>query len=184
MRHFIVIYLSVISFFLSTWENYVTHDNSCEVMLFMFSKTDEQRLDPNILHLLGDESEDNLNSGDSIPDELSAICTTILRSGLSEETRVNLLKKYPAAINCPSMAAPKLNVEVKAAISEASLKRDERFVGVQDLLGASLSALGRSISLVLAEFENHDMQEPLLTSLGDSARLIAAVQCSNHTRVV
>lgn len=92
---------------------------------------------------------------------------------MKTEVRNGLISKYPAAVNCDLMAPPKINPEVKAAIHEGTLKRDDRFVAVQAMLGASLSALGQSITTLLTDTPS-EYKTKLLSTLGDAARLIAA----------
>lgn len=124
---------------------------------------------------MGDEEVEASGSAPPIHASLVPIWSAILGNGLKDESRDNLITRYAIPVNCPRMAPPKLNKEVKAAVNEAAVNRDVRFGTVQAMLGASLSALGQSLTSILTDTFNEDTKHSLLSSVGDAARLIAAV---------
>ncbi|KAL0831012.1 hypothetical protein ABMA28_001898 [Loxostege sticticalis] len=62
-------------------------------------------LDPDILQLLGEDPTNQRNYGDSLHKDIASRWTHIL-----------LMKYYLPPENCPCMKAPKLNLEIKAAL--------------------------------------------------------------------
>ncbi|KAL0880317.1 hypothetical protein ABMA27_002769 [Loxostege sticticalis] len=93
-------------------------------------------LDPDILQLLGEDPTNQRNYGDSLHKDIASRWTHILVNGLSKETQMELMKCYLPPENCPSMKAPKLNLEIKAALK-------------QNQLASSLSAKGRALNWAL-----------------------------------
>ena len=79
--------------------------------------------------------------------------------------------------NCQAMQPPQLNPEVRAAANDVALKRDTRLSKIQSQMGASISALGKALTLLLREDEgemgkvNNNLL--LVELISDSVRLIA-----------
>lgn len=120
------------------------------------SVTEVIPLNENILKLLGNEGSATEKIAPSIHHDLAVRWELILKNGLDEGLRSDLINKYPPVKNCWLMAAPKLNLEVKAAISEMSYRRDERLAKVQAQVGASLSAIGRALSRLVEKKEGSE----------------------------
>lgn len=132
-------------------------------------------LDHETLVILGDEGTNTLNTSNNIHAGLVPIWSAILKDGLKEDTRDLLVSRYPPAANCTLMAPPKVNIEVRAAVSDATSQRDIRFSTIQAMLGASLSALGQAITENISNPVISPTKTRLLTLMGDAARLIAGV---------
>ncbi|KAJ8932195.1 hypothetical protein NQ314_014847 [Rhamnusium bicolor] len=143
-------------------------------MMAMGEKQQELTLDPDTLRLLGDEGGTVANTSPPIHVGLVPIWSGILKAGLKDEIRDSLITRYPIAENCPTMAPPRMNLEVKAVVNEVTVKRDARFSTIQAMLGASLSALGQSLT-ILGNALQEEGKARLLASIGDAARLIAGV---------
>ncbi|XP_053999879.1 transposable element Tcb2 transposase [Hylaeus anthracinus] len=62
----------------------------------------------------------------------------VIKEGLSEEIRVEVLKKYPSPNNCTSIDPPKLNPEFKFVVQELVSKRDDRIRKKQEKITVSL----------------------------------------------
>ncbi|KAJ8935183.1 hypothetical protein NQ314_012939 [Rhamnusium bicolor] len=99
-------------------------------------------LNEEILRILGRDTASQELTGEIIHRDLAFRWSNILRSGLDDSVRTELVRKYPPIKNCVLMAALKLNLEVKAAVNEYTLKRDERLANIQAQVGAGLAALG------------------------------------------
>ncbi|CAH0549561.1 unnamed protein product [Brassicogethes aeneus] len=123
--------------------------------------------------VIGTETGITDTIGDEIHDLLARTWDSILKKGIDNESKSELILKYPRPKNCVLMAAPKLNFEVKAAVNQSTLKRDERLGATQTQVGASLAALGKALSVLLNMDEDTNL--PLIEAISDAARLLADV---------
>lgn len=98
----------------------------------------------------------------------------ILTNGLEKEKRVELLKLYLPPENCGNLKAPKLNLEIKAALSEINAKKDQFNQNKQEQLGSCLAALGKVLNILLSS-EQYNPQD-LIKPIGDAGRLL----CDYH----
>lgn len=83
----------------------------------------------------------------------------------------SLSQKHPLLANCFALNPPALNPEVKASISSAHLSRDTSYVTLQSQIGKTLTPLGRTTNLLLAEGEAD--RKGLLADITDASRLLA-----------
>ncbi|CAH1971259.1 unnamed protein product [Acanthoscelides obtectus] len=127
-------------------------------------------LDASILALLGDEKPSADVLGPSIHVDLTSRWSFILSNGLSEASVNTLLKKYPPPENCPLLKCPRINPEVASAINEQVARRDSNLNGLQNQIGAALSALGQLASAVVSEEGGGDLAYVELAS--DASRLL------------
>jgi hypothetical protein len=89
---------------------------------------------------------------------------------LTPEDRLQLITKYPVFSNCTLVKAPKLNVEVKKSLLEASLARDLRIASVQTEIGAGMSALGDVLQLLISDDNSQDNTNLLREKESDAVR--------------
>lgn len=82
------------------------------------------------------------------------------------------MKTYLPPENCPNIKAPKLNPEVKAALTEINNKKDFYSEGKQNQLGSGIAALGKAIDLALSSGVNQD----IIKCMSDAGRLL----CDYH----
>ncbi|KAB0799886.1 hypothetical protein PPYR_07766 [Photinus pyralis] len=136
---------------------------------------DEPPLLPEILSLLGETSTES-KLGDPVHSDVAVRWEKILRQGLETEVKNKLLSKYAPISNCSAASPPKLNPEVKGAVTEAALRRDERLVEKQKQLSACLSAMGKLLMIFLGKSEQTEESRKVLEVAGDTARLIADLQ--------
>ncbi|KAJ8949498.1 hypothetical protein NQ314_008189 [Rhamnusium bicolor] len=74
------------------------------------------------------------------------------------------------------MAAPKLNLEIKDAVNDYTLKKDERLANIQAQVGADMVALGKILTILFESKEVENASKLRLTELiSDSAKLLADV---------
>ena len=92
-----------------------------------------------------------------------------LSSGLTDQVREELLKKYPRKRDC-LLEPPQLNPEVKISMNDVSRKRDDHFQDIQRLASSALSAIGPAISNLLGEDELNPLHQ--LELLSDAGKLI------------
>lgn len=111
--------------------------------------------------------------GEDIHDDVALVWTDILKKGMEEEEINELRRKYPPMANCRLVEAPKLNIEVKKAITPQHQERDERLARVQNQVGAAMGAVGKALTSCLKEEgEGHSQ---LIELLGDAGKLLASV---------
>ncbi|EFA13647.2 hypothetical protein TcasGA2_TC015885 [Tribolium castaneum] len=114
-----------------------------------------KKLPPEIRKMLGSQSPPSEMMGKPIHEEVAQVWEQTLQKGLNTEEIKDLLQKYPPIANCMLVQAPKLNVEVKRAITQQHSERDERLAHVQAQLGSATGAL--------------------IELLGDAGKLLASV---------
>ncbi|XP_031343693.1 uncharacterized protein LOC116171146 [Photinus pyralis] len=127
----------------------------------------QESLSENILALLG-ETSSATNIGTAIHPEVAVRWNRILKDGLSDDVRKGLLQKYPPLANVTNV--PKLNLEVRGALSEAAVQRDERLILKQQQISSCIAALGPLVSHFL---EGIDTNNSLLETASDAGRLLA-----------
>lgn len=106
-----------------------------------------------ILQMMGEDP--NVIPGNSVRlhTEIKNRWKAWMIEGLPEETRKTVLKKYPRKVELYA-EPPKINLEIAAAITEISKKRDQHFVETQECVGSAIVALGGAVSMLL-----HDSEE-------------------------
>jgi hypothetical protein len=130
-------------------------------------------LNSNILEILGVDPTVVVEYGPAINTELANRLTFFATSGLKKEERLDLVKKYPVPENCQTIAAPELNAEIKAALSESLLKRDKALESRQKSVATVIACLSRAITTQMLSTEpDHE----LLQQLVDSTRLLCDTQ--------
>lgn len=130
-------------------------------------------LNSEVLKLLGDVRQKEDGNSGSIHKDLALRWQSILQSGLESENRYSIMAKYPVIGNCPLSAAPKLNLEVKASVSEAVTNRDSRLANLQSQIGAALSALGKALTILLDEEDEKKNNLQVIELMSDAGRLMA-----------
>lgn len=71
-----------------------------------------------------------------------------LSEGLPKESKDQVLEKYPRKGNI-NVETPELSEEVLATLNESGVKRDKLFTAEQNLVGSAMSAVGKSITMIL-----------------------------------
>lgn len=127
-------------------------------------------LDRNILSIIGDDIPQTKLMGPPLQKDIAMRWTTILKNGLKEGEKENLVTKYPPVENCPLIEAPKLNLEVVSALSDTVVKRDSRLEGLQTQVGAALSALSQALTDLLREVDDRPLA--LIEKISDASRLL------------
>ncbi|XP_064212474.1 uncharacterized protein LOC135265979 [Tribolium castaneum] len=132
-----------------------------------------KKLPPEIRKMLGSQSPPSEMMGKPIHEEVAQVWEQTLQKGLNTEEIKDLLQKYPPIANCKLVQAPKLNAEVKRAITQQHSERDERLAHVQAQLGAAMGAVGTALTFCLQEEGGTTSQ--LIELLGDAGKLLASV---------
>lgn len=133
----------------------------------------EEDLPPEVLDLLGVDKARQPQLTEAIHVSVARRWEKLLKSGMESDSIAELVKKYPPMTNCRLVAAPQLNKQVCAVLSEQHKNRDIRLAELQNQLGASMSAIGRALSCLLNEGEDRNL--PLIELLSDAGKLLANV---------
>lgn len=130
----------------------------------------QENLREDILEILGKPPTQGPREGPKLHDAITSRWTNILKNGLEEDTRQEVLKNHLLPENLVALKVPKLNPEVMKAISPLVLRRDEKLASKQERLNTSISAIGQVLSLILAEQGGGNNQYVKL--LSDAGRLL------------
>lgn len=128
-----------------------------------------------LLNILGEDDTTKKSVGEDIQRDIASRWEKILKTGIAKETREALIQKYPPPANCLAMDGLKLNPEIVAAVSEATLKRDERLRDKQVQLGASIASIGKALSLVIKHATEGGGDTQLVELLGDAGRMLCDI---------
>ncbi|XP_047030584.1 uncharacterized protein LOC124637887 [Helicoverpa zea] len=130
-------------------------------------------LDPEILQILGEDPSNLKEYGEHLHKDLASRWSHIVTNGLNKEIKQELLKKYLTPENCKNLKAPKLNLEVKAALNDFNIKKDSYNQMKQNQLSSALTAIGSALNMILSSKDSSNQQlQQLIQPLSDAARLI------------
>lgn len=122
---------------------------------------------------MGDDGEEEKSYSAPIQPELASRWKKILQSGLSDEAKKELIKKYLPPENCIELNPPKINLEVEKAVPENTIRRDKRLSQLQSQVGAATSAVAWLITDILQKGEGVNMA--YIECLNDIGRLLSDV---------
>lgn len=100
---------------------------------------------------MAEDGNKEKESSEPIQPELTSSWGKILISGLTEESKKELTKKYLPPDNCKEFYPPKINPEVNLVLSENTIKRDERLAQLQGQIDAATSAVALIITNMIKE---------------------------------
>lgn len=126
-------------------------------------------LDPEILVALGESTEDAPKFGPPIHENLAKIWQQILKKGVPKEAKEKLLNEYSIPENCPLLQAPKLNVEIAAAITDMSRNRDKKIESAQQQLGVGIAAINRALTILVTS----DEKVQAIKLISDGCRILS-----------
>lgn len=133
----------------------------------------ERELEDSVLDILGKDPEEELPKAMELHLALQKRWSHILIEGLDKESVSELVRKYPAPKNLPSLEPPELNSEISEVISSLSLKRDKYQIQAQSQLRAGISAIGSVLDKIL---KNNDFDKSILQGLTDAGKLLIHTQ--------
>lgn len=136
-------------------------------------ENNDEELNPDILEILGTDPSTEKVYGEDLHKDIAPRWQHILLNGLSKENRSELLKNYLPPQNCTSLRAPKINLEIKAALSDINNKKDLYSQSKQNQLSSSLAAVGKALNIALTK--NSKIQD-IIKPLSDAGRLL----CDYH----
>lgn len=155
-------------------QNNVVSDNCVENTIAP-SVLEDTTENTEILEILGADPSITQEYGPDINKDVATRFTHIATSGLDKEVRKDLIKKYLVPSNCINIAAPQLNLEIKAALTEPVVKRDRAIEARQKQMAAGISALGKVIS---DQLSTKDKNNDLIKDLMEIGRMFCDIQHS------
>lgn len=129
----------------------------------------DTELDPQLLLALGEATSDKEEFGPNVHESLAKLWLPILRKGLLKETKDTIRKSYLTPENCKLLAAPKLNAEISAAVTEVVRGRDKKIMNFQQQLGTGVTAINKGMDVLLRT----DNKVEALKYLSDSCRILS-----------
>ncbi|CAG9762733.1 unnamed protein product [Ceutorhynchus assimilis] len=130
-----------------------------------------EALDVTVCEKLGTRSNDPV-FGEPLHDILASQYEGLIKSGLVEEDRNDLLKKYLLPENCKYLEPPKCNTQIYSALNESGRKRDDKLRVTQTQIGIALAASAKVLSKLLKMEKTEDILS-LIEGLSDYNRLLA-----------
>ncbi|XP_052751808.1 uncharacterized protein LOC113522105 [Galleria mellonella] len=130
-------------------------------------------LDSIALDILGEDPTSITEYGSDIHKELANRLEHIATDGLTKETRKELCSKYLVPANSKKIGAPLVNAEIKAALSEATIKRDKGIETRQKQLAAAISGLS---GILNQELNSKDKDSSRLKIIMDVTRILCDIQ--------
>lgn len=127
-------------------------------------------LDEDILNILGEDP--NKKTYDvEIHKDITARWSHITTNGLEKETKTELGKKYLLPENCQFLEPPKINPEIKAAVSDQVLKRDQALEMQQNYLGQATACIGKALNILVMNSKEKGCIEAT-TVISDAGRML------------
>ncbi|XP_063368524.1 uncharacterized protein LOC134657308 [Cydia amplana] len=132
-------------------------------------------LDDEILEVLGDAPKSEIKMGKPTHKDLASRWQEILDKGLVKETKDKLTEAYLIPENCDLLVAPLLNPEVKAALADNLVKRDNAIMAKQHQIAIAIAALNQAAELIIAKEQHTKILKPI----SDACRLLCDSHCSD-----
>lgn len=128
--------------------------------------------------MLGAEIPEKSPAGPPLLAEVVRRWEQVIKRGLEEKVKAEIVLKYPIPENFPLLNAPKLNPEVALQEKPSSIQRDGRLSALQHQTGAILAALGSSLTKLLGQDPNPDILQitELVNDAGWSRTFTLAIQ--------
>lgn len=134
-------------------------------------------LEPDILCLLGEEPVQEEKFGENVHKDIANRWADILVNGLKDETKKEILNIYSVPYNLKLIQAPKLNPEIRAAVNEGALRRDNILADKQMVLSSIITCVANTITAILQNNPCHEeIKCRTLKLLSDAGRLL----CHTH----
>lgn len=140
--------------------------------------SNDERPQNEFIEILGEDPSTAVTYGPEIHKEIASRFTHICTSGLDKTNRKLLIEKHKVPGNCINISAPRLNAEIKAALSDSVVKRDKAIEYRQHQMAAAISSLGSIMSnLLINKCDNNALMRDLM----DLGRLLCDIQHSQST---
>lgn len=123
--------------------------------------------------ILGTDPSLSIEFGDEINKDVAHRFEYVATTGLDKEGKNELLQKYLVPSNCKLIAAPQLNPEIKAAISELVVKRDKAIELRQKQISIAITNIGQMLT---SQINKSQRDNQLLKQLMDTGRILCDAQ--------
>lgn len=138
------------------------------------SSAGDEELSGEILQMMGQRIAPERIPAQAIHKDLVVRIEEIIKNGLPVEERKKLVQKFPPPSNCLVIDPPKLNLEVKASLQEAVVKRDSRIREKQERIAAGIAGL---VSLMTTVFKLESEEKlPMIDKLSGIIRILSDLQ--------
>lgn len=135
----------------------------------------EIALSDDIINAIGKRSIEPRVLAPPLHSQLAVRWEDVIKQGLNNEEKIDLIKKYPLPENCIFSDPPKINSEIKPIVQQTLLTRDMRIVAKQEKIAAGLAAISKALTHIVKD--GKDIGDlPAIESLTDAIRLLADVQ--------
>ncbi|XP_039763824.1 uncharacterized protein LOC120636416 [Pararge aegeria] len=141
---------------------------------------ENENLPDEIIEILGQDptsiSEYSSEIRKALADRLIHIATT----GLDKEARKELFrnKKYFIPSNCKQIAAPLLNLEIKAALTEHVLKRDKGMEARQKQIASAISCFAQVMDLQI----QNQADSKIIKDIMEGLRMLCDIQYTDSMK--
>lgn len=127
--------------------------------------------------LLGEEPVREEKFGENVQKYIASRWTDILVNGIKDETKKEILKTYSVPCNLKSAQAQTLNPEIRTAVNEGALKRDNILTDKQKVLSSIITCVANTMTAILQTgSREEEIKCQTLKSLSDAGRLL----CHTH----
>lgn len=125
-------------------------------------------MDPEVLSAIGEATDQGPTWGEDIHSNLTQLWQPLLTKGMSKENKHKILKQYFIPSNCTLLQAPKLNIEISAAVVEMIRLRDKKVEPNQQQLGIGIAAISKAMTSLLTTESKIDA----IKTLSDGCRIL------------
>ncbi|XP_063387204.1 uncharacterized protein LOC134673176 [Cydia fagiglandana] len=130
------------------------HENQADLPM----SSAQPELDPDMLLALGESTEDIPEYGEKIHDNLSKLWLPLLKKGMTNEAKDKIRKDYLVPDNCRLLQAPKLNVEVSAAVPDMVRNQDKDLAAAQQQLGHGIAAVNKAMDILIKGVDSNGIE--------------------------
>lgn len=148
-------------------------DNSASAVAGVDLECADEISDSVLVELLGDDPTFSSTYGADLHEDLAARLEHTATHGISKDLRKDLIDKYLVPNNCKLISAPALNPEIKAAMTDITMKRDKNIEQRQKQMSAAISCLSQIININIL---NNNSNPDLIKMLMDSQRILCDLQ--------
>lgn len=132
-------------------------------------------LSDDLSNILGEDITDNCPPAENLHEAIAKRWGHIVMQSLNKDIEKSILNRYPVPENCTQLNPPLLNPEIMGILGNDRVARDRFNLEIQTNIGKALSAMGKSMSILLKETENipKKIRDEVLLPLGDSGRILS-----------
>ncbi|KAI8428911.1 hypothetical protein MSG28_007543, partial [Choristoneura fumiferana] len=145
----------------------------------------QPELDPDMLSALGESTDDTPEFGEKINENLTKLWLPLLKKPMTRDNKDKIQKEYLVPDNCRLLQAPKINVEIAAAVPDMVRNRDKNLAAMQQQLGSGISAVNRAMDILLKGADANKIQA--MKHLSNGCRILCdlhALSTQNRIKLI